>query len=206
MADAYERDAMPGVGEVLFRHKITSPRGLVAFATFFPSTVLAVLGTGLALAGQVVPGVAVIGGGVGFAALMTFVMVTFAAARIVVSEGEIHVQIGMSGPRIPIDEVASVKVAPSGRNKVGMGASIDLRGNRYIRMWGDNATAVHLELTNGKSIVMTMKEPAAMAAAIEEAIRRRDRAAPKLRAEVASENAEVELERAPEIRRERTAE
>lgn len=204
MADAYERDAMPGVGEVLFRHKVTSPRGLVGLATLFPSILLGGLGVGLAVAGYTVAGVAVIGGGVALGAVMAFLMVTFAAARIVVSEGEIHVQIGMSGPRIPIDEVVSVKVAPSGKHRVGMGASIDVHGNRYIRMWGDNATAVHVELTSGKSIVMTMKEPEAMAAAIEEAIRRRDRVAPKLRVEVASKQP-VEIDERPEGRRERTA-
>lgn len=208
MTDAYEREAMPGVGEVLFRHKVTSPRWLVGFTTLFPSTILGALGIGVALGASPVAGLAMIAGSVGLGILMSFLMVTFATARVAVSEGELHVQLGMAGPKIPIAEIAAVKVAPSGRNKMGMGASIDLSGNRYIRMWGDNEKAVHVELTSGKKIVMTTKEPEAMAAAIREALDRRDRKRPKVRiaeaeADVAEAEAALEAEAKAQAREQR---
>jgi hypothetical protein len=193
MTDAYEREAMPGVGEVLFRHKVTSPRWLVGLSTFLPSTILGVGGIVTALTVSPLAGLGMIAGSVAVGVLMSFLMVTFATARVAVSEGELHVQIGMAGPKIPIAEIASVRVAPSGRNKLGMGASIDFQGNRYIRMWGDNQKAVHVELTSGKKLVMTTKEPEAMAAALQEAIRRRDAHRPKVRiAEAEAEHAEAE--------------
>lgn len=187
MGDAYEREAMPGVGEVLFRHKVTSPRWLIALTTLFPSTVLLGLGAAVSFAGETGPGLALIGGGLGLGALMGALMVTLASARVVVSEGELHVQIGMAGPRVPIAEIESVKIAPSGGNKLGMGASIDLRGNRYIRLWGRNEDAVHVALKNGTSIVLTTTEPQPMAAAIREALARRDRSTPRVRVDAALE-------------------
>lgn len=192
MTDAYEREAMPGVGEVLFRHKVTSPRWLIALTTLLPSTVIGIVGLGM-LPVSLVGGLAMIAGSVGVGALMSFLMVTFATARIAVSEGELHLQIGMAGPKIPIAEIASVKIAPSGWNKLGMGASMDFHGNRYIRMWGQNHDAVHVELVSGKKLVMTLKEPEAMAAAIREALARRDQKRPKVRiAEAEGEVAEAE--------------
>ena len=187
MGDAYEQEAMPGVGEVLFRHKVTSPRWLIALTTLFPSTVLLGLGAAVSFAGETGPGLALIGGGLGLGALMGALMVTLASARVVVSEGELHVQIGMAGPRVPIAEIESVKIAPSGGNKLGMGASIDLRGNRYIRLWGRNEDAVHVALKNGTSIVLTTTEPQPMAAAIREALARRDRSTPRVRVDAALE-------------------
>lgn len=198
MGDAYEREAMPGVGEVLFRHKVTSPRWVIALTTVLPSTVLLGLGAAMSFAGETGAGLALIGGGLGLGALMGALMVTFASARVVVSEGELHVQIGMAGPRVPIAEIESVTIAPSGGNKLGMGASIDLRGNRYIRLWGRNEDAVHVRLKSGTSIVLTTKEPEPMAAAIREALARRDRLAPRVRVDAEREGVAVESD-APRV-------
>lgn len=185
---------MPGVGEVLFRHKVTSPRWVIALTTLFPSTLLLGLGTALSFVGKTGAGLALVAGGLGLGALMGALMVTFASARVVVSEGELHVQIGMAGPRVPMAEIESVAIAPSGGNKLGMGASIDLRGNRYIRMWGRNEDAVHVRLKSGTSIVLTTKEPEPMAAALREALARRDRMAPRVRVDAEQEVVAVESE------------
>lgn len=201
MTDAYEREAMPGVGEVLFRHKVTSPRWLIGLTTLLPSTVIGIAGLAI-LPVSLVGGLAMVVGSVAVGALMSFLMVTFATARIAVSEGELHVQIGMAGPKIPISEIASVKLAPSGWNKLGMGASMDFQGNRYIRMWGKNHDAVHVELVNGKKLVMTLKEPEAMANAIREALDRRDRKRPKVRiAEAEADVAEADAALAAEAKK-----
>jgi hypothetical protein len=185
---------MPGVGEVLFRHKVTSPRWVIALTTLLPSTLLLGLGTALSFVGKTGAGLALVAGGLGLGALMGALMVTFASARVVVSEGELHVQIGMAGPRVPMAEIESVAIAPSGGNKLGMGASIDLRGNRYIRMWGRNEDAVHVRLKSGTSIVLTTKEPEPMAAALREALARRDRMAPRVRVDAEQEVVAVESE------------
>lgn len=181
MTDAYERDAMPGIGAMLHRHKVTSPRWAFALALGLPLGMASIAAVGIALGGQLLGAAALFGGALAYTALMTFVMVTFATARVAISEGEIHVQLGFAGPRIPIAEVASVKVAPSGSNRMGMGVRSDLRGTTLITLWGDNQRAVHIERTNGTKLVLVCKEPEAMARAIEEALARRDRGAPKMR-------------------------
>ncbi len=203
MADAYEREEMPGKGEVLFRHKVSSPRWLIGLMGAFP---LVLGGAGAIVAGVAEGsgvGAGVFAGAAALSALMSFVMVTFATGRIAVSEGERHLQIGFAGPRIPIEEIASVRVAPSGINRIGMGASNDLRGTTYYTLWGDNARAVHIERTDGSKLVIVMKEPDAMARAIEEAMARTGRGAVRARVEVADE--EEVAEEAVEPARERRA-
>jgi hypothetical protein len=189
---------MPGVGEVLFRHKVTSPRWLIAFTALLPSTVLGVLGLVMALGASLVGGLVMIAGGVAIGLLLALLMAIFSTGRIVVSEGELHVQIGPLGPKITIDEIASVTIAPSGFRKLGMGTSIDLSGNRYIRMWGDDAKAVHVKLKSGKRVMITMKEPDAMAAALQQALDRRKRLELRVAQEQGDEEVEEATEAAPE--------
>jgi hypothetical protein len=183
MGDDYEREAMPGIGPVLYRHKVTSPRLLIALLTLLPAAMLGGTGAALGLTGVVNTSgaLAFVAGGAALAALFGGLSVVFAAGRIAVSEGELHVQIGLAGPRIPIAEIAGVSIGPSGGNKLGLGGSIDLAGNRYLRLWGRNERAVRVALTNGTRLVLTTKDPDGLASAIEEALRRRDR--PKVRVE-----------------------
>ena len=72
-------------------------------------------------------------------------------------------------------------MAPSGTNKVGMGVGNDLRGTTTYRLWGDNARAVHVTKSDGKKLVLVTKEPDALLAALEEALARKGRAAPRVR-------------------------
>ena len=188
MTDAYEREAMPGIGEVLHRHKVTSPRWALALVLGLPLGLATIAAAGLALGGQLLGAASLLGGALALSAITTFVMVTFATARIAISEGEIHVQLGFAGPRIPIAEVVGVKVAPSGSNRMGMGVRSDLRGTTLMTLWGDNQRAVHIERTNGTKLVLVCKEPEAMARAIDEALARRDRKAPKVRIADVDEN------------------
>lgn len=176
MADAYEREQMPGVGETLFRHKVSSPRWLIGLVAGLPLALGGAFGIGTVIGGALAVGLGILGGAATLSALMAFVMITFSTARIAVSEGEVHIQLGFAGPRVPIDEIASVRVAPSGSNRMGMGVRKDLRGTTTYTLWGDNARAVHLERTDGAKLVVVTREPDAMAQAVEEAVRRRDRA------------------------------
>jgi hypothetical protein len=205
MGDDYARDAMPGIGQVLYRHKVTSPRWLMALLALLPAATLGGLGAALGLTGAVGTGEALglLAGGLGLAALLGGLSVVFASGRIAVSEGELHVQIGLAGPRIPIAEIESVSIGPSGGHKQGMGASIDLAGNRYLRLWGSNERAVRVVLRGGARLVLTTKEPDALAAAIEEALRRQGRAQPPVRVEAGASDTEAEAESETEARRAR---
>lgn len=194
MADAYEREAMPGVGEVLYRHKVSSPRWVIGLAAGLPFGLGALGGVAALIGGATGAGLGILGGATAFSAVMASVMVTFASARVAVSEGEVHIQLGFAGPRIPIDEIAAVRLAPSGWNRVGMGVRKDLRGTTVYTLWGDNERAVHIERTDGTRLVLVMKEPEAMLAALEEAMRRRAREG--VRVEVPEED-EIALAAAP---------
>jgi hypothetical protein len=153
-------------------------------------------GAGLALAGTLWPefglwpafGTAVVG--VGLATLFTVINVMFASARIAVSEGELHVQLGFAGPRIPIASIRSVRIGPSGSNKMGMGVRKDLRGKTWYTLWGNNADAIHVE-HDGGTLILIVKESEPIAAAIQEALARHQRKTPKVRVEVGGEREDV---------------
>lgn len=194
MTDPYERDQMPGVGQMLHRHKVTSPRWAFALTLGVPLGLAGFTAAALVVAGQIAEAAAIFGGAIAIAALLGFALVTFASARVAVSEGEIHVQLGFAGPKIPIAEVASVRLGPSGSNRVGMGVRSDLRGTTIMTMWGDNQRAVHIERTNGKKLVLVCKEPEAMVQAIAEAIARRDRSRSNVRVAEAEPDVEAESE------------
>jgi hypothetical protein len=201
MADAYEREAMPGVGEVLHRQRITSPRWLMALSVGLP--ILPGLGLAASMAASGLWGAALgLGlGALGLGAMMSFLMVFFATTRIAVSEGELELKMGMFGPRIPISEIASVSIGRSGTNSIGMGAMNDLRGTTIYKMWGDNERAVHVTTNDGKKRVFVCKEPDAMAAALEEAIARRDRKHPQVRVGAVETEGAVEDEATAEAER-----
>jgi hypothetical protein len=188
MTDPYEREQMPGVGEMLFRHKVSSPRWLMGLIAGLPFAIGAVAAIATALGGAALAGAGILGVAAAASALTAFLMVTFSTARNAVSEGEVHLQLGLAGPRIPVREIAGARVAPSGSNRIGMGVRSDLRGTTLFTLWGDNARAVHLERTDGTRLVLVMREPDAMVRAIEEALRRRalaaHRAGPQVRVEI----------------------
>ena len=98
MADAFEREQMPGVGEVLLRRKVTSPRKIMALMTGIPLGVGALASVGLLIAGLLIPATwACWAFAVFMSALFTLLNVMFASARLVVSEGEFHLQLGHLG-------------------------------------------------------------------------------------------------------------
>lgn len=197
MADAYEREQMPGVGAVLLRRKISSPRWMMAAMTGAPlsmgllgGSALAALGLATGAPDLLWPALGVGAGGVALSAFFAVLNVTFASARIAVSEGELHVQLGMAGPRIPIAAIRSVRLAPSGINKVGMGVGKDLRGTTWYRLWGDNARAVHVE-HDGGTLVLVAQEPDAIAGAITEALARHRGGPTKVRVELGAAEPDV---------------
>ena len=160
MADGYERDYMPGDGEVLYRKKIKGPywvSGLVGaipaigggIASFF----LAGFGKGMLALGAAL-------GGVALGAVATACLFAFMAARIVVSRGELHVQIGMAGPKIRIDDIESFAVADSGYRARGLGARKNPDGSTIYNMLGEGEKAVRLQVRGRKApIYFVCPEP-----------------------------------------------
>lgn len=192
MADEFERKEMAGVGEVLHRYRAASPPWLLGLTVVLSSAGLFGSAIATALAGPAMLGAALglAAGGVAVAGLASFLMITFAVGRVAVSEGELDVKLGLWGPKIPIADIASVTVAPSGTNRIGMGVGNDLQGRTTYRMWGDNARAVHVRLTSGKTLVLVTKDGDALAGALREAMARR--ASVKVR--VALDEAEEAME------------
>ena len=175
MTDAYEREQMPGIGEVLLRRKVTSPRWMMALMTGIPLAVGGASGIGLMLADQALLGAASLGLGVGLSGLFSLLNVAFASARLAVSEGEFHLQLGMAGPRIPIDEIASAKLVRKRSTRRGMGVRNDLQGTTTYQLWGGNE-AVHLEKRDGKKLVLVIQDAEPIVDALNLALQRRDMA------------------------------
>jgi|GEM_PF-992391 len=200
MTDAYEQEQMPGVGAVLFRHKVSSPRWIMGLMSGVPLLVGTLGAAALAIGGLLGevpellwPALGVFAGSVAFAAMFAVINVTFASARIAVSEGELHVQLGFAGPRIPISAIRSVRIGPSGSNKMGMGVRKDLRGKTWFTLWGNNANAVHVEHEGG-TLILVVKKSEAIAAALEEALARHRRKTPNVRIQIGDEPVDEMIE------------
>lgn len=199
-ADAYERDYMTGSGAMLHREKVAVPRWAVAltlaFTVALPALCGVVASVVLGIAGQ--PLLFILGpliGSVAYAGVMAPFMLAFSGGRIAVSERELHVQIGPSGPRIPIDDIASCTLGPSGTNKYGMGVGKGFDGTTTYRMFGDNARAVLLTRKSGQRIVIACPNADKVVEAVQRA--QAIRALPRTRVEEVVESAELD-ERAEE--------
>jgi hypothetical protein len=184
MSDAFEREQMPGVGEVLLRRKVTSPRKIMALMTGLPLGIGALASVGFLIAGLLIPAVGVLGFALFLSALFTLINVTFASARLAVSEGEFHLLLGMAGPRIPIEEIASVKLVRKRSRRRGMGVRNDLQGTTTYQLWGGNE-AVHLEKRDGKKLVLVIQDAEPIVEALKLAMQRRDM--PRVRVEGVAE-------------------
>ncbi len=185
MADAYERQYMQGSGAILHRQKVHTPAWVVALAALLPATGLAVMG--VASGGALL--LPFLGGAALYATLMGGLMVVLAGGRIAVSEGELHVQIGPFGPRIPIASIASCEVGPSGLRSYGLGVQKLLDGTTVYKLLGDNTKSARITLDDGRKIVIVCPDGPGLVAAIDDARRRRAVTKVRVADELASEGA-----------------
>ncbi|MBN8612494.1 MAG: hypothetical protein J0L92_18010 [Deltaproteobacteria bacterium] len=88
-----------------------------------------------------------------------------------------------------VSDIASVSRGHSGTDSHGLGVMGDRAGSQIIRMYGDNATAVHIHKKDGTKLVLVTKENDAVFAAVSEALARRDAKLPRVRVEAPSEEA-----------------
>ncbi len=195
MADDYERGHMTGVGEVLHREKVTTPRAIFAFVASIP-LVLAIPGAvTLVGAGGPLAAAAALGAGVLLSLALGALMLVFASVRLVVSEGEVSIQLGFAGPRVAVADIASVSRGFSGTRSYGLGVMRDFAGmTTTVKMLGDNDRAIHIHKRDGSKLVIVTKEPDALFAALSEALARRDAALPRVRVEEPADDASVEAE------------
>lgn len=192
MADEYERGHMAGVGEVLHRVKASVGRGLFGFLASTPLVAAAVSAAMLLGAAPAATIGLILGGGVLASVGLGALMLVFAGVRLVISEGEVAAQLGFAGPRVAVADIASVSRGPSGTNSYGLGVMRDFQGNTILKMFGDNATAVHLHKKDGTKLVLVTKENDAVFAAVTEALARRDAKLPRVRVEAAEDDAAAE--------------
>ena len=192
MADDYERGHMAGEGEVLHRVKQSVPRGLFAFLAATPLIASSLAGAIVLGAGSLAAASGIVGAGLLVSLGLGVVMLVFAGVRLVISEGEISAQIGFAGPRVKVADIVSVSRGYSGTNSYGLGVMGDFAGNKILKMFGDNATAVHIHKKDGTKLVLVTKENDAVFAAVNEALARRDAKLPRVRVEAPSEEASEE--------------
>jgi hypothetical protein len=150
MVDEYEREYMAGKGEVLYRKKVRGPRWLVGLLGGIPLVVGGALSAAFFSAGNPLVALGAVVGALTLSAVLATIMIVFAAARIVVSEGELYIQIGPAGPRLAIDEIESFGVADSGYRGRGVGVRKNPDGKTIYSMYGDGKHAVRLKITGQK--------------------------------------------------------
>ncbi|MCB9749538.1 MAG: hypothetical protein H6713_05970 [Myxococcales bacterium] len=109
--------------------------------------------------------------------ILALVWAMFSVLRVTVSEGEVSIQYGVFGPKIPIDAIESAEATTYDWKKFGgWGIKRNLKGEWIYNMPGDGGRAVRIRWTNAKGrrrvTLVGSKEPHELAAAIGKAQRR----------------------------------
>lgn len=90
--------------------------------------------------------------------------------RVTVTDSHLHVQYGLFGPRIALADIAAVEVVDYHAMRYGgWGIRRSISGNVAYSMPGRGGKAVRITTTSGKVIEVTSEQPAALAAAINDA-------------------------------------
>jgi hypothetical protein len=135
LPDAYESQYMHGKGMVLYRDKSRAPWPLHAIFG-----ALGLLTIGSAFAGP--------GAWVGTAVTLPFLLITwllFSVLRVTVSEGQVNVQYGLFGPKIPIAAIESAEaVEYDWKQFGGWGIRVNRKGEWIYNMPGDRGRAVRI--------------------------------------------------------------
>ncbi|MBO6939746.1 MAG: hypothetical protein JJ863_32545 [Deltaproteobacteria bacterium] len=196
MSDAYQQEHMAG-GEVLLRQKAIIPRWALGLIAGLPTVAGAVVGGVLGALG-LVSGLAAAGialAGLGAGLLPAAISLVYAVGRLVITTDELHLQIGMSGPRIPIEAIESVAVGRARTRNKGLGYKRLFDGTRIYSLLGDWRKAVKLTFVDQKPMHLVCVNPEAVAEAIRTAMASKGRA----RVRVAVDEEEAELEVAREV-------
>ena len=181
-------------GEVLLRRKAIVPRWALGLIAGLPTVAGAVVGGVLGALG-LVSGLAAAGIGVaGLAAglLPAALAFVFAVGRLVITTDELHLQIGMAGPRIPMEAIESVAVGRARTRSKGLGYKKHGDGTRVYSMLGDWRRAVKLTFADDTPMDLVCEDPEAVAEAIRSAMASKG-AKVRVAIEAVDEPAEVEV-------------
>jgi hypothetical protein len=162
-ADDYEARYMADEGAVLYRDKIRMP-------WYLHGSILAAGAAGIL--GTVLGGEPLVG--VGLIAPVTALMWTnFITLRVTVTSKALHVQYGLFGPRIPIEDIVSVKAGKYNWLKYGgKGIRFGLDGSTAYNMFGDKSEGVEVTYKKGRgtrTVLVSAADPQGLANAIMEA-------------------------------------
>ena len=103
--------------------------------------------------------------------LFLLLAVAFAVVRTLVTEREVHVKYGLSGPRIPLESITSVRVVRYKWTRFGgWGIRIGIDGTRaYVPGPGDVVEIGYREGAVERKVQIGVSEPAVVARKIQEA-------------------------------------
>ncbi len=162
-ADDYEARYMGDEGAVLYRDKIRAP-------WYMHGSILA---GGLAgVVGTVLGGEPLLGLGL-IAPVTAFMWTNFVTLRVTVTSKALHVQYGLFGPTIPVEDIVSVKAGKYNWLKYGgKGIRFGLDGSTAYNMFGDKSEGVEITYRKGrrtKTVLVSSGDPQGLANAIMEA-------------------------------------
>ncbi len=169
--DDYERKFMTGKGKVRFRDRAMAPLSMLGV---FAGVGLATIGSVLVVPD--VAGIAVafaVAGGV----FMTGLGVSMMALRTLVSDDVVHIQYGLFGPTIPIENIERCTATTYNLLKVGgFGVRRSLDGATVYNMAGDGRRAAEIVYRDGnksRRILVSVKNLDGFVAAVEAARHRK---------------------------------
>lgn len=162
-ADDYQAAYMAGAGGALYHDKIKAPLG---YHLIFLLPLFATLGSAaVGRAPAVIPLVTSV--------VLLFVWLLFSVLRITVSKGEVYVQYGLFGPRIPVADIEKCEAVDyDWKQYGGWGIRYGRDGSVAYNMLGDAGHAVRITYKKkGKQsvVLVASRDPVRLAAAVNEA-------------------------------------
>lgn len=162
-ADDYEAKYMGDEGAVLYRDKIKAPWYM--HGAILAGGLAGVVGT--ALGGEPLIGLGLI------APVTGFIWTNFVTLRVTVTSKALHVQYGLFGPTIPIEDIVSVRAGKYNWLKYGgKGIRFGLDGSTAYNMFGDKSEGVEVTFKKGRgtrTVLVSSTDPQGLANAIMEA-------------------------------------
>lgn len=157
-------------GEVLFQQTAKQRRLAVLLIDAVPLlTAIIVAALGVLEGGMgALPASAIVAAGLVGSGLLSRGLSAEATARVVVTRRELQVELGTASPRLPVAEIRSVRIAPSGLVSRGLGVKRFAQGKVIFSLLGDDARAVWVE-REGPPMVIVCRDPDDLRDAITEA-------------------------------------
>lgn len=193
--DAYTARYMSGPGRGLYHDKIVAPAWF-RLLLLLPILILVASAVSAHAPATMLGGLPVI-----------LVWILFSVLRVSVSEGELHVQYGLFGPKVPIADILSCEAVDYDWKKYGgWGIRRGFDGSVAYNMVGDRGRAVRVVYRKGrwtKTILVATRDPDRLALAVQQArvlaaAKAFTEGDPRLRVKPAPDEIDAEAEREAE--------